>query len=169
MKINMNVIKSILFTLVLFVGVSTVQAQTKLAHINTEELIASMPESKALQAKLEKLSKTYDDEVKAKQEQLKAKFEKYNAEFESQTEATNTERTKEVQMEAQKIEQFKSEAVKDLQKQEQEGLKPILEKAQKAIDEVAAAQGFDYVFNVNMLVVAKGKDLLPDVKAKLGI
>lgn len=169
MIINMNVIKSILLTLVLFVGASAVQAQTKVAHINTEELIASMPETKALQAKLEKLGKTYDDEVKAKENQLKAKFEKYNAEFESQTEATNTERTKEVQMEAQKIEQFKAEAVKDLQKQEQEGLKPILEKAQKAIDDVAAAQGFDYVFNVNMLVVAKGKDLLPDVKAKLGI
>jgi outer membrane protein len=68
-----------------------------------------------------------------------------------------------------KLRAFKSEAYKDLQKQENEGLMPILEKAQKAIEEVAAAQGFDYVINAKTLIVAKGKDLLPDVKAKLGI
>jgi len=165
----MNVIKTLVLITVLTFGMNTVNAQTKLAHINTEELVSAMPETKALQAKLEKLGKTYDNEVKAKESELKAKFEKYNAEFESQTEATNADRTKEVQLEAQKIEQFKQEAVKDLQKQEQEGLQPILEKAQKAIDDVAAVQGYDYVLNVSTLVVAKGKDLLADVKTKLGI
>lgn len=165
----MNVIKTIVLVTVLTLGFTTVKAQTKVAHINTEALVALMPATKTLKAKLEKLGKTYDNEMKAKEAELKAKFEKYNAEFESQTEATNAERTKEVQMEAQKMEQFKAEAMRDLQRQEQEGLKPILEKAQKAIDEVATEQGFDYVLNVSMLVVAKGKDLLPDVKAKLGI
>ncbi len=165
----MNVIKTLVLLTVFTLGFTSVKAQTKVAHINTEELVASMPETKTLQAKLEKLSKTYDDEVKAKEEELKAKFQRYNSEFESQTEATNAERTKEVQTDAQKIEQFKAEAMRDLQKQEQEGLQPILEKAQKAIDEVASEQGFDYVLNVTMLVVAKGKDLLQDVKTKLNI
>jgi outer membrane protein len=165
----MNVIKTIVLVAILTLSFTTVKAQSKVAHINTEELVALMPETKALQAKLEKLGKTYDNEMKAKDAELKAKFEKYNAEFASQTEATNAERTKEVQLEAQKMEQFKAEAMRDLQMQEKEGLKPILEKAQKAIDDVAAAQGYDYVLNAAMLVVAKGKDLLPDVKAKLGI
>jgi outer membrane protein len=165
----MNVIKTIVLIAVLTLGFTSVKAQSKIAHINTEELVALMPETKVLQAKLEKLGKTYDNEMKAKEAELKAKFEKYNAEFASQTEATNAERTKEVQLEAQKIEQFKAEAMRDLQTQEKQGLQPILEKAQKAIDDVAAAQGYDYVFNVAMLVVKKGKDLLPDVKTKLGI
>ncbi len=165
----MNVIKTLVLITVFTLGFTTLNAQNKIAHINTEELVAAMPETKALQAKVEKLGKTYDDEVKAKEEELKAKFQKYNAEFESQTEATNADRTKEVQLEAQKIEQFKQEAMRDLQKQEQEGLKPILEKAQKAIDEVAAGQGYEYVLNISTLVVAKGKDLLPDVKTKMNI
>jgi len=165
----MNVIKTIVLVAILTLGFTNVKAQGKVAHINTEELVALMPETKALQAKLEKLGKTYDNEMKAKDAELKAKFEKYNAEFASQTEATNAERTKEVQLDAQKMEQFKAEAMRDLQMQEKEGLKPILEKAQKAINDVAAAQGYDYVLNAAMLVVAKGKDLLPDVKAKLGI
>lgn len=165
----MNVIKTIVLVAILTLGFTSVKAQTKVAHINTEALVALMPATKTLKAKLEKLGKTYDNEMKTKEAELKAKFEKYNAEFASQTEATNAERTKEVQMEAQKMEQFKAEAMRDLQKQEQDGLKPILEAAQKAIDQVAAEQGYDYVLNVAMLVVAKGKDLLPDVKAKLGI
>lgn len=165
----MNVIKSIVLIAILTLGFTSVQAQTKVAHINTEALVALMPATKILQAKLEKLGKTYDDEMKTKEAELKAKFEKYNGEFASQTEATNAQRTKEVQMDAQKIEQFKQEAMRDLQKQEQDGLKPILESAQAAIDAVAAEQGFDYVLNVAMLVVAKGKDLLPDVKTKLAI
>lgn len=165
----MNVIKTIVLVAVFTLGFTTLEAQTKVAHINTEALVAMMPATKALQAKLEKIGKTYDDQMKAKEAELKAKFEKYNAEFESQTEATNAARTKEVQLEAQKMEQFKAEAMRDLQRQEQEGLKPILEAAQAAIDAVAAEQGFDYVLNVAMLVVAKGKDLLPDVKAKLGV
>ncbi len=165
----MRVIKTIALLAIFTLSFTGVRAQSKIAHINTDALVAMMPETIALKSKLEKLGKTYDDEVKAKQEQLKAKFEKYNAEYQSQTEETNAERTKEVQLESQKIEQFKAEAMRDLQKQEQEGLKPILEKAQKAIDEVAAAQGYEYVLNASVLVVAKGKDLLPDVKAKLGI
>lgn len=165
----MNTIKSLLLIVLFTVGFTTANAQSKVAHINTEELVSSMPATKALQAKLEKLGKTYDNEMKAQEAELKAKFTRYNAEFESQTEATNAERTKEVQQDAQKIEQYKKEAMLDLQKQEQDGLKPILETAMKAVEEVAAAQGFDYVLNVNTLVVAKGKDLLADVKAKLGI
>ncbi len=165
----MNVIKTLVLITVFTLGFTTVNAQSKIAHINTEELVASMPETKALQAKLEKLGKTYDDEVKTKEEELKAKFQRYNAEFESQTEETNSIRTKEVQVEAQKIEQFKQEAMRDLQKQEKEGLKPILERAQKAIDEVATAQGFDYVLNISTLVIANGKDLLSDVKVQMNI
>lgn len=165
----MNTIKKVLLVAMITFGFGMVQAQTKVAHIDSDELVAAMPETKALQAKLEVLGKSYNDEAAKKSAELEAKFKKYNEEFETQTDLVNAERTKEVQADAQKIESFKSEAYKDLQKQENEGLMPILEKAQKAIEEVAAAQGFDYVINAKTLIVAKGKDLLPDVKAKLGI
>lgn len=164
----MNTYKKLLLIAFITLGFGLANAQ-KIAHINTEDLVAAMPETKVLKEKLEKLGTSYNDEVAKKEADLKAKFDKYSKEFDKQTELINNERTKEVQAEAQKIEQFKQEAYKDLQKQEQDGLAPILEKAQKAIDEVAAAQGYEYVLNVNTLVVAKGKDLMNEVKAKLGI
>jgi len=165
----MNVIKTLLLVAVFTLGFTAANAQTKVAHINSEELIASMPAFKALQSKLEKLAKSYNDEVTTSETELKAKYQRYDLESTNQTPETNVAREKEVQLAAQKLEQYKSIAMQELQKQEQEGMKPIYEAAKKAIEEVAAAQGYEYVLNANTLVVAKGKDLLPDVKTKLGI
>jgi outer membrane protein len=46
-------------------------------------------------------------------------------------------------------------------------IKPITEKARLAIEKVATAQGIEYVFEAAGLIVAKGKDLMADVKAEL--
>ena len=52
--------KTILLAAALCLGtVSFVQAQSKVAHINTAELIQAMPEMKAAQSELEALGKTY--------------------------------------------------------------------------------------------------------------
>ena len=56
----MKKIKSLLVALVLFVGATSfVNAQSKMAHIDTQALMESMPEMKAAQSQLEKLQKTY--------------------------------------------------------------------------------------------------------------
>ena len=71
----------------------------------------------------------------------------------------------------QRIQEFQQSASKQLQQKELELLKPIMEKAQKAIQKVAAAKGFDYVLDATEgsgLLVAKGTDLLADVKKELG-
>ena len=62
-------------------------------------------------------------------------------------------------------------AQQELQKKQGELLGPITEKAKKAIESVAAAQGIDYVMDATQgsgLIVAKGKDILPEVKKQLG-
>jgi outer membrane protein len=102
----MNTIKKVLLVAVITFGFGMVQAQTKVAHIDSDELVAAMPETKALQAKLEVLGKSYNDEAAKKSAELEAKFKKYNEEFETQTDLVNAERTKEVQADAQKIESF---------------------------------------------------------------
>ena len=56
-----------------------------------------------------------------------------------------------------------------MQKKEFDLLKPILEKADKAIETVARAQGYQYVLDSAMLIMADGKDLMADVKAHLKI
>ena len=62
----MKKMKTILVALAIFVGATSfVNAQSKVAHINAQELIEAMPEYKAAQTSLEKVQKTYDTEIKA--------------------------------------------------------------------------------------------------------
>jgi outer membrane protein len=161
--------RTLLLIAIITLGFNTVQAQTKVGHISTDLLISLMPETKALNTELEKLSKTYENELKAEQAKLEAKIQKYQAEVASQTDEVNQQRGAEVEKDRQSLYQASQIAQQDIAKKRDEKLKPILEKAKKAIDAIASEQGFTYVLEASTLIVANGTDLLPDVKAKLGI
>ena len=165
----MKQFRTLLLIALITLGFNSVQAQTKVGHISTDLLLSSMPETKALNVELEKLSKTYEAELKAEQGKLEAKLKKYEAEMGSQTDEVNQQRQVEVQQDQQNLYQASQIAREDIGKKRDEKLKPILEMAKKAIDEVAKEQGFTYVLEASTLIVANGTDLLPDVKSKLGI
>ena len=161
--------RTLLLISILTLGFNTVQAQIKVGHISTDLLISLMPETVALNAELEKLSKTYESELKAEEAKLEAKLKKYQAEQASQTDEVNQQRGVEVQQDQQNLYQASQVAREDITKKRNEKLKPILEKAKKAIDEIATEQGYTYVLEASTLIVANGTDLLSTVKAKLGI
>lgn len=165
----MKKFRTLLLIAIITLGFNTVQAQTKVGHISTDLLISLMPETKALNTELEKLSKTYENELKAEQAKLEAKIKKFQAEVASQTDEVNQQRGAEVEKDRQSLYQASQIAQQDIAKKRDEKLKPILEKAKKAIDEIATEQGFTYVLEASTLIVANGTDLLPAVKAKLGI
>lgn len=161
--------KTLLLIAIITLGFNTLQAQTKVAHINTDLLLSLMPETKALNADLEKLSKTYETELKAESDKLTAKLKKYEAEVNSQTDEVNQQRGAEVEQDRQNLYQASQVAREEIAKKRDEQLQPILDKAKKAIEDVAKEQGFVYVLDASSLIVANGTDLLPAVKAKLGI
>ncbi|TYB73978.1 OmpH family outer membrane protein [Bizionia gelidisalsuginis] len=168
----MKQFKTLLIAAALFIGATSfTNAQSKVAHINTSELIKAMPEMKSAQTEMEKLGKTYDSDIKAMQNEYKAKMEKYNAEAATKTQEENEKRVVEVQQMENDIQKYASTAQKDLQQKEIDFLKPITEKAKTAILKVAKAQGFDYVLDSTQgggVIMAEGKNLLTDVKKELG-
>ena len=168
----MKLFKNLFIIGALFLGMTAMQAQSKVAHINTEELVAAMPETKQMQEELKKLAQAYDTDYKNQATELEAKLKKYDAEAATQTDAENQKRYAEVQELQRKIQLYAQTAQQELQKKEFDLYKPIAEKAQKAINDVAAAKGFEYVFDSapgKGLIVDNGTDLMADVKAKLGI
>ncbi len=166
----MKQIKTILLATALCIGtISFTQAQSKVAHINTGELVASMPEAKAAQTQLETLNKTYKADMQAMITEFQNKAKQYDAEASTKTAEENAKRGQEIEAMRQNIQQFEGTASQDIQKKQADLFKPIQEKALKAINEVAKAQGFQYVLDKQALIVAEGKDLLADVKKQLGI
>ncbi len=168
----MKQLKTILLAFALLIGtVSFTQAQSKVAHINTQELVAAMPEMKAAQAELETLSKTYQTDIQNSVTEFQTLLKQYEAEAATKTEDENAKRGQEIQEKQQRIQQFQADAQKDLQQKELDLIKPITEKARTAILKVGRAQGYDYILDSSqgVTILADGKDLLNDVKKELGI
>lgn len=169
----MKRLKTILFATVLSLGVwGFAQAQSKVAHINSTELIQAMPEMKSAQAQMEKLGKTYEADIKSMATELDNKIKQYDAEAATQTNEENGKRAQELQTIENNIRQYQAQAQRDLQQKELDLLQPITEKAKAAILKVAKAQGYQYVLDSsqgNGVIMAEGKDLLDDVKKELGI
>lgn len=168
----MKQLKTIFLSFALLIGaVSFTQAQSKVAHINTQDLVAAMPEMKAAQSELETLSKTYQTDIQNSITEFQTLLKQYEAEAATKTEEENAKRGQEIQEKQQRIQQFQADAQKDLQQKELDLIKPITEKARTAILKVARAQGFDYVLDASqgVAILTDGKDLLNDVKKEMGI
>ena len=149
----------------------SLQAQSKVAHVNTQELVESMPEMQNAKSELEKLAKTYETDIQAMATELQNKIKQYDAESSTKTDEENGKRLQEVQRMEQSIRQYQAQAQQDLQKKELELLKPITEKAKNAILKVGNDQGFDYVLDSSQgqgVIMANGKNLLADIKSELG-
>jgi len=168
----MKHLKTLLLAAALIIGsTSFMNAQSKVAHINTQELIEAMPAMKSAKAELEKLAKTYETDIQTMLTELQNKGKQYDAEASTKTDEENQKRLVEVQGMEQSIRQYQAQAQQDLAKKEADLLKPIYEKAKAAIKKVAAAQGFDYVLDSMQgqgVLVASGTDLMAAVKAELG-
>ena len=166
-KIN----KIILTAIIALSSLTYTFAQSKVAHINTQELVASMPEMNTAKAELEKLAKTYETDIQTMAAELQSKVKQYDTEAPNQTDEENQKRLQEVQGMEQSIRQYQTQAQQDLQKKEFDLLKPITEKAKNAILKVGKAKGFDYVLDASQgqgVIFAGGTDLLVDVKTELG-
>lgn len=168
----MKQVKKIAVALMLFVAATSfVNAQSKIAHIDVTQLLAGMPEMKTAEAELKKLQETYSADIQASMTELRNKVTQYQNEAPSKTKEENEKRALELQGYEKNIGEAQQAAQKEFQAKQGELFAPISEKAKAAIDKVAAAQGFDYVIDSQQgggLIVAKGKDLLADVKKELG-
>lgn len=168
----MKHLKSLLIAAILFVGMTqAVSAQSKVAHINVTELMGAMPDMKAANKQLEDYGKTFDNEYRAMVEEYQNKIKKYDQEAAKVSDAINETRTREVQEMGSRIQEYQQTASKEMQKKQEEILKPILEKAKAAIQKVAKAKGYLYVLDSTVgsgVLVADGPDLMADVKKELG-
>lgn len=165
----MKRLKSLLIATVLFFGTChTINAQAKTAHVDVNELISKMPAMLDAQKQLEKLSATYDAEYKTMADEYQNKIKKYDQEASTVTDAVNQTRQTEVQDLVKRIQDYRDNAQKELQKKESDMVKPLMDKIKAPIAKVGKAKGYQYVLNVADLLLADGPDLTADVKKDLG-
>lgn len=167
----MKQLKSLVIVVILFIG-THVSAQTKVAHIDVQALMTSMPEMKTAQDQLKKIKENYDKDYNNMVTEYQTKLQKYEQESATAGDALNETRSKEMQDMGTRIQQFQQTAQKELGQKEVDLMKPLFEKGQKAIQKIAKAKGVNYVLDSTspgtVLYMEGGIDLMADVKKELG-
>ena len=143
----------------------------KLGHINSQELLAAMPELKDVQAKLDTLAGQYETQFANMQEEFNKKVAAFQQEQANMTAGVRDFRQQEIVEMEQRIQMFYQTAQKDIQAKQQEYLIPIQNRMLEAIKKVGAEQGCTYVMDaMAMLYIAPDAlDLMALVKSELGI
>ena len=144
----------------------------KLGHIDFAKLFQVMPGQDTIQTKYKQYADGLRSQLEVMQTEWETKIADYQAKVGTMTDIIKRTKEKELQDLQARIEAFQQQASQDLQAKEAELTSPLIERAKKAIQDVAKESGYTYVFNSAeglLLVSPPTDDLLPLVKKKLGI
>jgi outer membrane protein len=148
------------------------KAQTKIGHINFNQLIEAMPELKPVQTQLQAYQKTFMDQLQTMSGELQTKGAAYEKNRATMTDATRTATETELQDINKRIQDFQNTAQQQVQAKSAELYKPLGDKARAAVSTVAKEKGYAYVIDsgqTELIVSPAGDDLMPSVKLKLGL
>lgn len=143
----------------------------KLGHIDGQQILLEMPERATLEADIQKSAKEYEDALAGMQADYDGKVKEYQANVNTWPEAISQAKGKAIQDLEKNIYEFQQTANDELGKKQEALLKPMIDKAKKAIEDVAKEQGFVYVFDTSTgaLLYTGGEDVTKLVRVKLGI
>ena len=164
--------KVVLFLACLLVISSAASAQAKFGYIDSRELLSMMPEVRRADSNLQLFAKSYRDQLEAMGKEYQKKVQDFQGKEKTMTEAVKEVSIKEIQSLEERIQSTQQSAEEKVAKKKEELYSPILEKADKAIKDVAKTNNFDYVFDASggvLLFAKEGDNILPLVKTKLGI
>jgi outer membrane protein len=163
--------KKVLITLVLVAATTFVGFSQKLGHINSTELLEMMPARDSIEQKIEANAKQMEQALAG----MKKEYDQKVAEFQEQSanwsESITQSKYNSIMSLEREMQQFNVNANKEIQQFEQKMIQPLIEKAQAAIDKVAEENGFTYIFDTSTgaIVFAQGENIMPLVKAEIGI
>lgn len=150
-----------------------VQAQTKnkFGHIDSQSLLEVMPEKAAADKQLEEFGKSLQKQLQTMMNEYEAKVADYQS-TPDMSDLIAESKAEDIQILEQRIQSFQQNAQQSMAKKEGEVYQPILDKARKAIEDVAKENGYTYIFDRSagsLLYQPESDDILVLVKAKLGI
>ena len=157
----------------LFVMSGMAQAQVKIAHVNTAEILDAMPDKATAEKALENYYGELQSQMQAMGTEYQNKVQDYQANEATMSNLVKQSKEKEILDLQNRIQQFQANAESEFESKRAELLAPILEKIQNAINTVGKEKGYTYVLDLAtgaaVYVGDDAVDATKDVKAKLGI
>lgn len=149
----------------------SVKAQ-KFGYVNSQEILANMPEVKQAEATLEALQKQLQKKLQDGMTKLQQDYVVIQQKVErgELSPKQQEEEAKKLQDRQTQLAQEEQGMVEQIQKKRSDELSPILEKVNKAIADVAKEDGYQFIFEQGVLLYYdESQDVSAKVKAKLNM
>jgi outer membrane protein len=166
--------KAIKAILLMLTVATAANAQQKIGYLNAQAILADMTDMKAADSQLEAFAKqlTAKDSLMVVAFQVKA--QKLGEDQQKGLLAPIALEAEKKKLEAEKasIEEFEQKMQQDLAERRKTLYQPVLDKVNKAIQDVAKEQAFTYVVDLtagSLLYADEKNDLQNAVRAKLGL
>ena len=175
LKFNkMNKLFKVMFLgVALFVMSGIANAQVKIAHVNTAEILDAMPDKAKAEKSLEKYYGELQSQLETMAKEYQTKMQDYEANQATMSNLVKQSKEKEIVDLQTRITQFQANAENEFENKRAELLKPILDKIQNAINAVGKEKGYTYMLDLAtgaaVYVGDNAIDATKDVKSKLGI
>ena len=146
-------------------------AQGKFGIIKTQPIVEALPETKEAASQLEAASNKYQEEFKNFEDEMNKKVSEFQALGDDTPSMIKDRKMKDLQDLNNKMNEFRSMAERDLQRQQEQLFAPIQQKVHDAIMAVGKEGSFTFIFE-DMVPVYTGSDVIDitdAVKAKLGV
>jgi outer membrane protein len=124
--------------------------QTKIAHINSESIMQTLPEAIDAQKSLDAQVAQWEVELQKMQAEWKKKFDDYDRKKLILTEQVRADQEKELRDMDAAIADFRNKKFGqngELFQKQNEVMKPIQNKIFKVLEEIAKEEGYDYIFD----------------------
>ena len=164
--------KLIVVVAVMASGIFSASAQTKIGFIDTDELISIMPEAAKVDGELKEYQSSLIQQGQDINKEADDKAQQFVKDSLKMTPTMKEIKRNEIVALIQKAQNWNQTAQDMYNQKAQEKIAPIRTKAFDAIKAVAREKGYSYVLDAStsvLLVSPPSDDLMPFVKAKLGI
>ena len=162
--------KLVIFLLMMF-PLGLFAQESKIAIVNTQEVMMAMPEFTDMQKQMQEMEANYQKELKVMSDEYNKKYADFIAQQDSLTENIRLRRMQELEDINQRSQNFIQVSQQDFQKKQGELLAPIQEKLRNAIAAVGKENGYLYILDPQIVLYKSDTaiDATAQVKAKLGI
>ncbi|GAA4276397.1 OmpH family outer membrane protein [Aquimarina mytili] len=164
--------KKILVSFLVLVTSLQLNAQSKTGTIDTEFILAKMPELTKVQEELKAYNTKLEGELKVKVDDYQAKVKEYQEKEASFSDPMKKTKQEEIITLENDIAKFRQNGSQLVQIEQNRLLQPLYQKIGKMLEEVAKAEKYTQVFTITtsgLAYVDPNYDLTKKVMTKLGI
>ncbi len=130
--------------------IGSASAQQRIAYVNSTKIFQEIPEAQDAQKRLEAIAKPVQDEIEKQEKSIQDKLDEYKKKESLLNDAAKKTAQQEIYDLDQKLREYKQQKLGqdgELAKQQDKILNPIKDKILKAIESVAKAEKYTFVFD----------------------